>query len=326
MQEKNLKQKIFRHKILKTITTNFTKNGFTIIELLIVVAIIGILSAIVMAALGSAKAKAATAASEVFEDSMYQMYGADAVAVLNFDDGPGVSGDNRIALDSSGNHNDLTLDPSAFSSSWPDPWASSSMAFRGASALSVNGSITPAPAPASGQLVGFDPKNGSISFWLNFTPTMGSGIFCNGNGDPYDMIDYAQFCIFDIGTTGNFIEFDWNGGGYGKHLETDLDPQPFVGVWTHVAISWNIPAGDSSGTAEIFINGKEVASSSDYVAPTKISPPYSFCVGGDCHEDNIIGSIDEMRVYSHSLQSSEVEKLYAAELPGHILADMVNSH
>jgi hypothetical protein len=93
-----------------------------------------------------------------------------------------------------------------------------------------------------------------------------------------------------------------------------------------VAVSWNIPdpmLPNPTGTIRIYVNGHEdedvtptyAYDSANYIAP------YSFCIGGDCGGDNIVGTIDEMRVYSQSLQSGEIEKIYAEELPAHLLAD-----
>ncbi len=272
----------------------FSTNGFTLIEMLVVVAIIGILASVVTIAVSTISRKAIVARAQVFDTTLYHTFGSDSLAVWNFDDGYfAPTSTSALAIDDSEYHNDLTManDPTVL-------WASSSDAYKGQSALVVKGGIV--DAPASTTIPHFNLSDGSVSFWLNLKTPSGSGIFCN-NGD---ITTFAQFCILDTGTTGKFIEADWDGGGIGKHVETDLNPKDYLGVWTHVAVSWDIPQGETTGTIHIYINGKDVASSSEYTAASDFASPYPVCIGGDCHEDNIIGSLDEMRVYSHSIQNS----------------------
>ena len=276
-----------RHaKIIKCNVVARKQRGFSLIELLVVMAIIGILTTIVSVTFSSVRQKAVIAGAELFEASLYHNFGYQAVALWNFDEGV-----DKVTRDDSDNRSIIALanDPTVL-------WASTTDARQGNSAITLKGGTV--DVPASTTLTTFDPHKGSISFWLNLKVPSGSGIFCN-NGE---LDTYAQFCVLDTGTTGKFIELDWNGGGYGKQLQTDIDPHIYLGVWTHAAVSWNIPQGQETGTVGIYINGHEVASSSEYVLPERLgSAPYAFCVGGDCHGDNIIGSIDTMRVYTEPI-------------------------
>jgi len=275
------------------------------------------LSVIVLAALGSARAKAVIAAGQTFEGQMYQAYGADAVANWNFDEGSGL-----VAHDGSGNGNDLNLDPADLGKG-AISWASSTDAFRGTSALYISpssGAIVPAGVTFTTTNPTFDPTNGSISFWIKASQpeTSGYGIFCDNNGDGSNF----NFCI--LGSDGtNFIKVLWNGGSGSNQLTTDINFNNILNTWTQVALSWNIPDPTLPGTMRIYINGELEGISANYTYNVdSYSAPYSFCIGGDCSGDNIVSTIDEMRVYSQSLQTGEIEKIYADELPAHLLSPL----
>ena len=296
------------------------KKGFTLIELLVVIAIIGILSSIVIASLTRTRSSATKAAGQVFDGNLYQSYGADAVALWNFDEGSGLS-----AVDTSGNRNTITManDSSVV-------WAASSQAYKGKSAFTVNGGSVTIPASTT-PLQTFNVSNGSVTFWIKIVKATGNGVFCSSTGTG---VIYA-FCILDAGATGKFMALDWDGGatdpsGAPREIGTNIDPNTVVGVWTQVAFSWSIPKGQTTGTIMEYINGKQVASSSSYGGSTFVSAdfqqPDTFCVGGDCYGDNMTATLDELHVYSQSLQTGEIEKLYAEESSKYLVANAQSAY
>jgi len=78
--------------------------GFTLVELLVVISVIGMLAGLVAANLKSAKQRAVTAQSQSFSNSIQQKIGIDLTGAWDFNEGSGTT-----AKDASGNNNNGTI-------------------------------------------------------------------------------------------------------------------------------------------------------------------------------------------------------------------------
>lgn len=109
------------------------ENGFTLIELMVVISIIGMLSSVVFASLSAARDKANVAAGDIFARHTDDAYGLDALGIWNFD------GD---TFDSSGNNRNGVISGASSYSTDHRNVANKALVFNGSNTYVDFGSIS----------------------------------------------------------------------------------------------------------------------------------------------------------------------------------------
>lgn len=271
--------------------------GFTIIELLVIISVIGLISSIALGNLSQARERARTAAGLQFDSSVRRAQGDTLTGAWNFNEGAG-----DTAFDSSGNGRDGSVAGATYVS--PGINGTGYALFFNGSENFVSGLANQAG----------DNQNLTLSAWINPTQNINSqDIFSSG---------YVACTNYAVSLTSARISVRNRFGSKYTTGTPESTGQANIpnNTWTHVATTF-----DDTGQATTYINGQVSGSATDI--PTTDCASDVWVIGGasivsDPGDPSGIsigeafyGMIDEVAVYDSSLTASEVQKIYAQSAP-----------
>lgn len=265
---------------------HYSRRGFTVIELLVVVSIIGMLSSVVFATIQTAREKAVVGAGMQFSGYVYRTKGDTASVMLSFNDFL-----SDTAKDISPNRNDLTVAGVTY------PWSTDTPVGTG---YSFTLEFSPSPIFGSFTSPILLPQNTTISFWIKttYSPSSARYIFSNRSSSLLGGIGVA---LAPLGK----IYFVSNGSITSIGAVNN-------GKWRNVTVT------SDGTTAKIYIDGKLDRSGGIARAGYVAIPAY---INSDVYAPTgLSGLLDDFRIYESTLSLDDVEKIYAEGLTKHTIA------
>ena len=282
-------------------------SGFTIIELLLVISIIGLLSSTVMVSLKGVKQNAKIASAKQFSGSLKNALGAYIIGEWNFNDG--------TINDSSGNglnfsglnytiNNDgiekksVTLN-NGYIASGVSAACSAGRCNVHSGSLTYDGWFKP---------INIAPCNTNVAIHLSASTTTWTT----------NPIDYN----WDIGywTSAGWVGFvtrDLGGGVYDPcyigfaPLNLSGDEIPIMNQWNHVAFTYQAITGELS----IYLNGKRLKNPVQCGSGNVAIRNFYLTVASNYSTfGNYCAAIDEIRIYDSPLNLSQIQQNYAQGL------------
>ncbi|MDO8524435.1 MAG: LamG domain-containing protein [bacterium] len=264
------------------------QNGFTLLELLIVIGIIGILAGVVLVSFPSADKKAKLANALSFSDNVRGSLQPDMIAWWKLDETAGT-----IASDSWWNQ----LNGTVFGATWVEGIINNALSFDGANDYVDFGNN------ASLDLT----HTGTIEFWFKNDSWQSSyvSLIQKGAGGGWCSNNYQPFTIFNH-YTGNYIAFSMCSAS--SYNSVSIAPRPTTGAWHHYVFTFN-------GTKlKSYLDGK-IQQTANQTLDMRVQNVALWV--GRSSPGYILGLVDEVRIYSEALPTSAIQQHYAQGLETH---------
>ncbi len=252
--------------------------GFTLIEILVVIAIIGLIASITMVAIRNSKEKARIANVLAFAGTVYRSLGAYSAGIWGLNQSSG------SATDSSGNGNTGNFGTAPANPTWSpnNPSGSgNSLSFDGGDFVNC-GNKSSLDIPTTGKV--------TVMAWVKRNALAGNaGVVSKRN---------ATNTNYELGITsgGNIFNYD------GTNTRTSTKTVA-IGEWHHIAMSIN------SGNVTFYLDGALDNSLASTLGT--IHTGGLFIGKGQIGAEYFNGLISDARVYSESITLTQIQKIYA---------------
>ncbi len=301
--------------------SGFYSRGFTLVELLVTISIIGLLSSIVLASVVGVRDQASVGAGETFSANVHTSLFSNAVVYFDFD---GANGSNLDTIYNSGYGSGGSC-----TGSKPICLGSSASFPTDTSLYKRGNNLEVTPSGATNPFRWFDGASADIANairGLSFTySTWYKPVNCSDAATRSCLL-IANTSNGLIGDNGAVLRAIFDAGNNIVGVDTQIDGVSTItnvnvknGQWAHFAFS--VKKNTNSNVAiALYINGTMVMNNPSLAIGTNTAGGGRFVIGGDAGSVYAGGFFDDSALFSQTLLTSDVQKLYLAGLPEHPLA------